>query len=303
MTIKEFATLCGCTTQTLRYYDRIGLLPPSRVDPWTGYRYYDGKQALDFIKIKNLQAADFTIEEIKPLLLLPDEDVYAAFTRKIEAQEQKLAKIKEIQKTYLREKSNMEKLIGSLSDFLLAQLSDFEGLQEFGLKPEDKDRVLTQVKAYLDRWLADPTLTEDTVTLLVNGERIQGADQVADTIRRFGPDNLADTILLGDETISEEDSFQEEDFEPLWQRSGWDHVHEFLDQLPPLEPNREYCFHFRLKEGSYREDISFPLFMLSAMILRKGAAEVQMGWCVEKSTDKCNHFTLMRRKKHHVNPF
>ena len=32
MTIKDFAALCGCSTQTLRDYDRIGLLKPSRVD-------------------------------------------------------------------------------------------------------------------------------------------------------------------------------------------------------------------------------------------------------------------------------
>ena len=38
MTIKAFAELCGCTAQTLRYYDRIGLLQPAQVDKWTGYR-------------------------------------------------------------------------------------------------------------------------------------------------------------------------------------------------------------------------------------------------------------------------
>ena len=41
ITIQGFARLCGCNTQTLRYYDRIGLLAPARVDEWTGYRYYE----------------------------------------------------------------------------------------------------------------------------------------------------------------------------------------------------------------------------------------------------------------------
>ena len=41
MTIKDFSALCGCSTQTLRYYDRIGLLKPTRLDNWTGYRHYD----------------------------------------------------------------------------------------------------------------------------------------------------------------------------------------------------------------------------------------------------------------------
>ena len=30
MTIKEFAGLCGCNPQTLRYYDSVGLLKPAR---------------------------------------------------------------------------------------------------------------------------------------------------------------------------------------------------------------------------------------------------------------------------------
>ena len=67
MTIKELATLCGCNTQTLRYYDKIDLLKPVKVDQWSGYRYYTKAQAIAFVKIKNLQAADFTIDEIKAL--------------------------------------------------------------------------------------------------------------------------------------------------------------------------------------------------------------------------------------------
>ena len=65
MTIKEFSQLCNCTTQTLRYYDSIGLLKPARVDQFTGYRYYENSQALEYVKIKNLQDAMFSIEEIK----------------------------------------------------------------------------------------------------------------------------------------------------------------------------------------------------------------------------------------------
>lgn len=56
MTIKEFSLLCSCTTQTLRYYDSINLLKPARVDQFSGYRYYDSEQALDYVKIKNLQS-------------------------------------------------------------------------------------------------------------------------------------------------------------------------------------------------------------------------------------------------------
>jgi len=119
ITIKEFATLCKCTTQTLRYYDRIDLLKPTKVDSWSGYRYYEPSQAIDFVKIRNLQSADFTIEEIKKLLTQSDAQVFDAFNRKIMEQEQTLAHIKEIQQSYLTEKNNMEKIIQSVTDFLL----------------------------------------------------------------------------------------------------------------------------------------------------------------------------------------
>ena len=84
MTIKEFARLCGCNPQTLRYYDRVELLKPVKVDEWSGYRLYDEEQALTFIKIKNLQIAGFTIDEIKGLLDSDNDVIFEAFTRKVE---------------------------------------------------------------------------------------------------------------------------------------------------------------------------------------------------------------------------
>lgn len=44
MTIKEFACLCGCNPQTLRYYDHVNLLKPVKVDKWSGYRFYEEEQ-------------------------------------------------------------------------------------------------------------------------------------------------------------------------------------------------------------------------------------------------------------------
>lgn len=67
MTIKEFAKLCGCNPQTLRYYDRVGLLKPVRVDRHSGYRFYDEEQAVTFVKIKNLQSALFTKEQLEAI--------------------------------------------------------------------------------------------------------------------------------------------------------------------------------------------------------------------------------------------
>lgn len=40
LTISEFARLRGVNINSLRYYEKLGLLRPARVDPRTGYRYY-----------------------------------------------------------------------------------------------------------------------------------------------------------------------------------------------------------------------------------------------------------------------
>ena len=41
--ISELSKLAGVSTRTLRYYDEIGLLKPSRISD-TGYRYYGANE-------------------------------------------------------------------------------------------------------------------------------------------------------------------------------------------------------------------------------------------------------------------
>lgn len=66
--IGEFSYLCSMSIKTLRYYDKIGVLTPERVDELTGYRYYSIDQLEQAQKIKSLQEASFTLEEIKAIL-------------------------------------------------------------------------------------------------------------------------------------------------------------------------------------------------------------------------------------------
>lgn len=296
MTIKEFAALCRCNPQTLRYYDRIGLLKPARVDPWTGYRYYDSQQAVAFVKIKNLQAAEFSIGEIKSLLTKPDREVYDAFSAKIAAQEEKLARIRQIQQSYLKEKTSMEKLVNTLTDFLLSQLGDAEMLREFGLQPEDKDRIVSLVRDYMNSMMLQGLPAEENLTLRVNEEIFRGAEQVADRIAALKAENLADTVLLGDETMDDEPDFDPADYDTVWEAQGWDHVYEFIDRIPPMENDGDYCYLFRLNEASYREDLSFPMYMLGAMLLKKGEVKILMGCSVSRSDDGQNAFCLMKKR-------
>lgn len=296
MTIKEFAGICRCSTQTLRYYDRIGLLKPQRVDDWTGYRHYDAAQAIDFVKIKNLQAADFTIGEIKALLTQPDEQVYQAFSQKIAQQEQKLERIREIQQSYLREKTDMEKIIESLSSFIIGQFRDFEGLREFGLSPEDGPRLAAQMQDYLENQARQHVRYSQELTLTVDDQVVHGAENIADAIAGLEGGELPKTVLLGDETVSQEEDFDPSQYHTLWAARGWEHVYEFLEDIPRPEAGGEYCLLFYLKEERCPTEFSFPLFMLGTMILKKGMVKATMSCTVEKSADGVNRFALLRKK-------
>jgi serine/threonine protein phosphatase PrpC/DNA-binding transcriptional MerR regulator len=44
LTIGDFARATRLSAKALRRYDELGLLPPARVDPFTGYRYYTEEQ-------------------------------------------------------------------------------------------------------------------------------------------------------------------------------------------------------------------------------------------------------------------
>ncbi len=297
MTIKEFASLCGCNTQTLRYYDKIDLLKPVSVDPWSGYRYYSKQQSIDFVKIKNLQAADFTIEEIKALLTMSDQQVYEAFEQKIAAQTRKLEQIKEIQQSYLKEKNSMERLIHSVSDFLLHAVQDYEMLKEFGLSPKDGPAVIVKLRDYIERSMREDLPTEPEVEMILNDRVIRGADNVADAFENLKEKGYEDTVLIGDKNVGTEEPLTPENSESIWSADNWKYVHEFLGNIPKLEKGYAYGFYFLLTEEKCSEGLEFPLFMIAAMLPQLDSREISVGCSIEKSEDGVNHFTLLRRKK------
>ncbi|MEK4029172.1 MULTISPECIES: helix-turn-helix domain-containing protein [Bacillaceae] len=68
LSIGEMAKLRGITVDTLRHYDKIGLLKPYYIDPDTGYRYYSISQYEVLGTIKELRKIGFSLEEIKQFL-------------------------------------------------------------------------------------------------------------------------------------------------------------------------------------------------------------------------------------------
>jgi DNA-binding transcriptional MerR regulator len=67
--IGELASRCGVNVQTVRYYERRGLLPDPR-GGGGGYREYDDADAERLRFVKEAQALGFTLREIVDLLAL-----------------------------------------------------------------------------------------------------------------------------------------------------------------------------------------------------------------------------------------
>src|SRR5512136_2701540 len=76
--IGDLSKLSRVSVKTLRYYDETGLLKPTQVDRFTGYRYYSFDQLPRLNRILALKDLGFALEQIAQLL---SEDLPAAQLR------------------------------------------------------------------------------------------------------------------------------------------------------------------------------------------------------------------------------
>ena len=295
MTIKEFASLCGCSTQTLRYYDKIDLLKPVQVDPWSGYRYYTESQAIDFVKIKNLQAADFTIEEIKTLLVMPDQQVYEAFDKKIAEQSRKLERIKEIQQSYLTEVNTMKHLIHSFCDQLLEKATAPEMLREFGVSADEASAIVKEVRQLMISRTIESGEEARRVQMVVDDKLFEGTHALENMTFLIKEEELDDTVYLNAEHIREATSDLTENMDQIWEMHGWKHAHEFLGRIPPLDENEQYVLWIRHHENTDYNAFAYPFFIIG-MMMRKGYPVDRLHCFAEHTDDGQNHFSLLRRK-------
>ena len=62
--IGDFSKIVNIPVRTLRYYAEYGVLVPSEVDKFTGYKYYSEANVIECELIKLLKSLDFTLDEI-----------------------------------------------------------------------------------------------------------------------------------------------------------------------------------------------------------------------------------------------
>ena len=82
--VGEAAKAVHTTSETLRHYDRIGLVKPSKKDEWTNYRYYTEQDIVRLNTVRALQLMDLSLQEIKKVLEYDDLEKIVEFLAKAE---------------------------------------------------------------------------------------------------------------------------------------------------------------------------------------------------------------------------
>lgn len=103
LSIGKLSKLTGVHVKSLRYYDRLGILPPAYVDPASGYRYYAFFQVYMVEAIQLCVDLDIPLKQFTDFLLDGDKISYAKLVdvgakmarEKIRAIQDKLAFLEE----------------------------------------------------------------------------------------------------------------------------------------------------------------------------------------------------------------
>jgi len=142
--IQQIAKLAGTTSRTLRHYDDIGLLAPSRIGG-NGYRYYDERALVRLQRILLLRDLGLGLLQIKELL----ENV----TAEVPALEAHLAWLRQEQNRLARQIASVESTIDALrgGEPLMAE-NMFDGFDHTKYKDEVEERWGKKAYADSDRW-------------------------------------------------------------------------------------------------------------------------------------------------------
>lgn len=108
--VGEAAKAVHTTSETLRHYDRIGLVKPSKKDEWTNYRYYTEQDIVRLHTVRALQVMDLPLQEIKKVLEYDDLERTVDFLAQAERKaEEKIAALQYSKLKILTAKAEYER--------------------------------------------------------------------------------------------------------------------------------------------------------------------------------------------------
>lgn len=135
LTRGQLAQRAGVNLETVRFYEKEGLLPPApRTD--SGYRQFAETTVERLEFVKRAKALGFSLEEIRELLILQDKNAHSC----VEVRDRLQKKLSIV----LEKKSELETIENHLRSALR---KCNRRLKEFGLRHGEKCPVLKQMAA------------------------------------------------------------------------------------------------------------------------------------------------------------
>ncbi|MGF6824170.1 DNA-binding transcriptional MerR regulator [Microbacterium sp. ZKA21] len=163
--IQEIARLAGTTSRTLRHYDDIGLLTPTRI-AHNGYRHYDEQALVRLQRILLLRELGLGLPQIAEVLddgSLSSNSGSLSSSKRAEASalETHLALLREEQTRLTRQIASVVSTIDALKggEELMAE-NMFDGFDHTRYKEEVEDRWGKKAYADSDRWWRSMTDAE-----------------------------------------------------------------------------------------------------------------------------------------------
>lgn len=156
--IQQIARIAGTTSRTLRHYDNIGLVPPSRIGS-NGYRHYDEQSLVRLQRVLLLRELGLSLPQIADVLAREIDEV-AALTSHLTVLHQEQARL-------ARQIASVSHTIKSLEgkEPLMADTM-FDGFDHTKYKDEVEERWGEDSYARSDRWWRSMTWEEQQATAL-----------------------------------------------------------------------------------------------------------------------------------------
>ena len=124
--VGEAAKAVHTTSETLRHYDRIGLVKPSKKDEWTNYRYYTEQDIVRLNTVRALQLMDLHLQEIKKVLEYDELEKIVDFLGQAEKKaDEKIAALQYSKSKIQLAKADYERKLQSQQKFHGTFLKDY----------------------------------------------------------------------------------------------------------------------------------------------------------------------------------
>lgn len=133
--IGQVAKICDLSVQTLRYYDKIGLVFPNHTDKFSSYRYYSNRDILHIKIVQDMKMLQFSLDDIGKML---KNDSLDSLFIKLESKRTEM----------MEEISRLEQTVKSIEQ----RTARIVQLQEIGSGLKDND-VLVELKRLPDRYV------------------------------------------------------------------------------------------------------------------------------------------------------